>query len=126
MRFDQQNILTIQSDLRWVVVDDNQVLIQNYAVSLNTLDFKMANMNFSKTILPAVTGYDVSGPVVAVGKNVKIGDDVFGFLNIEYSGGGTLQQYTVGEADGLIEKPAGVNHTEAATLGIAVLSAMDS
>ena len=43
-------------------------------------------MNFSKTILPAVTAYDVSGPVVAVGKNLKIDDDVFGFLNMQYSG----------------------------------------
>jgi NADPH:quinone reductase-like Zn-dependent oxidoreductase len=150
MTSDQQNIPTTQSALRWVRVNDkdpfewstvapvvqpselgdNQVLIQNYAVSLNPVDFKMATMNFSKTILPAVTGYDVSGRVVAIGKNVKnlkIGDDVFGFLNMQSSGGGgALQQYSVGEADGLIEKPAGVSHIEAATLGIAFLSAMVS
>ncbi len=37
-------------------------------------------------------------------------------------GGGALQQYSVGEADGLIEKPASVSHIEAATLGIAMVS----
>jgi len=66
----QQNIPTTQSALRWVRVNDknpfewitsapvidptqlghNQVLIQNYAVSLNPVDFKMANVNFSETI----------------------------------------------------------------------------
>jgi len=43
------------------VVGDNQVLIENHAISLNPVDFKMATVNFSETILPAVTGYDVSG-----------------------------------------------------------------
>jgi NADPH:quinone reductase-like Zn-dependent oxidoreductase len=146
----QQNIPTTQSALRWVRVNDknpfewttsapvidpsqlgdNQVLIQNYAISLNLIDFKMATINFSKTILPAVTGYDVSGRVVAIGKDVKdfkIGDDVFGFLNMRSSnGGGALQQYSVGEVDGLIKKPAGVSHADAATLSIAFLSAMVS
>jgi len=144
----QQNIPTTQSALRWVRVNDknpfewitsapvidptqlghNQVLIQNYAVSLNPVDFKMATVNFSETILPAVTGYDVSGRLVAIGKDVKdfkIGDDVFGFLNMRSSnGGGALQQYSVGEVDELIEKPAGVSHTDAATFSIAFLSAM--
>jgi 2-methylene-furan-3-one reductase len=138
----QQNIPATQSALRWVRVNDtnpfewttsasvidplklgdNQVLIQNYAISLNPVDFKMATTNFSKTILPAVTGYDVSGRVVAIGKNVqdlKVGDDVFGFLNMNScDGGGALQQYSVGEVDGLIKKPASVSHTDAAALSI--------
>jgi NADPH:quinone reductase-like Zn-dependent oxidoreductase len=150
MTFNQQNIPTTQSALRWVRVNDknpfewstsapvvqpselgdDQVLIQNYAVSLNPIDFKMATINFSKTILPAVTGYDVSGRIVAVGKGVKdfnVGDDVFGFLNMNSSGGGgALQQYSVGEVDGLIKKPADISHTDAATLSIAFLSAMVS
>jgi NADPH:quinone reductase-like Zn-dependent oxidoreductase len=150
MIFNQQNIPTTQSALRWVRVNDknpfewstsapvvqpselgdDQVLIQNYAVSLNPIDFKMATINFSKTILPAVTGYDVSGRIVAVGKGVKdfnVGDDVFGFLNMNSSGGGgALQQYSVGEVDGLIKKPADISHTDAATLSIAFLSAMVS
>ena len=45
----------------------------------------MAIMNFSHTALPAATSYDV-----------------FGFLNMNSShGGGALQQYSVGEVDGL-------------------------
>jgi NADPH:quinone reductase-like Zn-dependent oxidoreductase len=144
------NIPTTQSALRWVRVSDkdpfewttsapvkdpsqlgdNQVLIENHAVSLNPVDLKMATVNFSQTILPAVTGYDVSGRLVAIGKAVKdfkVGDDVFGFLNmISSNGGGALQQYSVGEVDGLIKKPASISHTDAATLSIGFLSAMVS
>lgn len=133
-----------QSALRWVRVSetdpfewstsapvikpselgDNQVLIENHAVSLNPLDLKMTSLNFSNTKLPAVTGYDVSGRIIAVGKGVtdfKVGDEVFGALNVDSSnGGGALQQYSVGEADGLAKKPANVSHTDAVTF----LSAM--
>jgi len=42
------------------------------------------------------------------------------------NGGGALQQYSVGEVDELIKKPAGVSHTDAATFSIAFLSAMVS
>jgi NADPH:quinone reductase-like Zn-dependent oxidoreductase len=146
----KQNLPTTQSALQWVRVNDtnpfewttsapminpselgdNQVLIENHAVSLNPLDYKMAEKNLVKATLPAATGYDVSGRIVAVGKNVKdfkVGDDAFGFLNYNSSdGGGALQQYSVGEVDGLIKKPANLSHTDAATLGIAFLSAMVS
>jgi NADPH:quinone reductase-like Zn-dependent oxidoreductase len=142
------DIPTSQSALRWVRVSDknpfewttsapvinpselgdNQVLIQNHAVSLNPVDYKMAETNFGNTKLPAVTGYDVSGRIVAIGKgvkNFKIGDEVFGILNINSSnGGGALQQYSVGEADLLMKKPTNVSHTDAATLGITFLCAM--
>jgi NADPH:quinone reductase-like Zn-dependent oxidoreductase len=148
MASDEQKIPTTQSALRWVRVSDknpfewstsapvfdpsklgdNQVLIQNHAVSLNPVDLKMAIMNFSNTTLPAVTGYDVSGRIVAIGKGVKdfkVGDDVFGFLNMNSSnGGGALQQYSVGEVDGLVKKPASISHEDAAALSIGFLSAM--
>jgi NADPH:quinone reductase-like Zn-dependent oxidoreductase len=144
----KQNLPTTQSALRWVKendtdpfqwstsapvinpsqLGDNQVLIQNHAVSLNPIDYKITSRNFTQTILPAVTGYDVSGQIVAVGKDVKdfkVGDQVFGVLNINSSnGGGALQQYSVGETETLIKKPANISHADAATLGIAFLSAL--
>ncbi|UJR11650.1 hypothetical protein I4U23_015831 [Adineta vaga] len=145
----QQNLPTIQSALQWVRVSDtnafqwttsasviksselgaNQVLIENHAVSLNPVDYKMAAINFANVKLPATTGYDVSGRIVAVGKDVqylKVGDEVFGILNLDSSnGGGAFQQYSVGEVDGLAKKPSTISHEDAATLGIAFLSAMD-
>ena len=143
-----QNIPTTQSQLTWARVsptnpfewttsapvfnpsqlNDNEFLIQNYAVSLNPIDYKMAETNFANVQLPAATGYDVSGRIVAIGKGVndlKVGDDVFGCLSISGAyGGGGLQQYSVGKADLFIKKPANLSHADAATLGIAYLSAL--
>lgn len=107
---------------------DNEVLIQNYAVALNPVDYKLAGYNFLNIKLPSTVGFDVSGRVVAVGKgvtNVKVGDDVFGILSSgsgNISGG--LQQYSVASANGLIKKPADISHEQAATLSIAFLTAM--
>jgi NADPH:quinone reductase-like Zn-dependent oxidoreductase len=144
----KQNLPTTQSALQWVRVSDtnpfqwttsapvinpselgdNQVLIENHAVSLNPVDYKIAELNFANTTLPAVTGFDVSGRLVAVGKRVKdlkVGDEVFGLLNLNSNnGGGALQQYSVGEADALIKKPRNISHTDAATLGVAFICAM--
>ncbi|CAF1225488.1 unnamed protein product [Adineta steineri] len=149
MAFVRNNLPRVQSALRWVRVNDinpfewttsapiidpselgdNQVLIKNHAVSLNPVDYKMATTNFSNTKLPAVTGYDISGEIVAIGngvKDFKINDEVFGFLNLNTSnGGGALQQYSVGEIETLIKKPKEISHTDAATLGVAFVTAMD-
>lgn len=107
---------------------DNQVLLRNRAVSLNPTDAKMGTLNFVKAILPAVPGYDVSGEVVAVGNGVKdliVGNDVFGFLNMNPNGeGGAFQQYSVADVDRIVKKPPGLSHPNAATLGIGFLSAM--
>ena len=124
----KQNLPTTQSALQWVRLGDqnpfewttsapvinpaelgeNQVLIENHAVALNPIDYWMPVLNYANTTLPAVTGYDVSGRIVAIGKGVKdfkVGDEVFGMLNLNSSsGGGALQQYSVGEVEALVKK----------------------
>lgn len=111
---------------------DQQVLLENFSSSLNPIDYKLPrpSMNFANTILPASVGFDISGRVVAIGKSVErfqIGDEVFGYLNLNSShGGGAFQQYTVADIDGLVKKPANVSHEYAGTLGVAFLSAMVS
>ena len=144
----QTTIPTTQSALRWVRVSptdavewttsapvvqpstlgENQLLLQNYAASLNPIDYKVTAFNFVNAKLPTSIGLDVSSRVVAVGKAVKdfeVGDEVFGLLEMDTSnGGGAFQQYTVSDTDGLLKKPAGISHTDAAALGVAYLSAL--
>ncbi|CAF1253681.1 unnamed protein product [Adineta ricciae] len=149
MSSQRANIPRKQSALQWIRISDqdpfqwtnsapviepsdlgvDQVLVENHAISLNPVDYKMASTNFSNTKLPAVTGYDISGRIVAIGNKVKdfqVGDEVFGMLNLNSSnGGGAIQQYSVAEIDTLVPKPSDVDHVHAATLGVAFLSAMD-
>lgn len=148
MAASEPNIPKTQKALQWVRVSDtnpfewttsasvrdasqlgsNQVLIENHAVSLNPIDYKMAATNFAKVTLPAATGFDVSGRIVAIGSDVKdfkVGDEVFGLLDLNSSnGGGALQQYSATITDGLVKKPAGISHEDACTLGAAFLSAV--
>ena len=143
-------IPTTQSALQWVRVSDKdpfdwntsapvvqpaelgdrQVLLENFAASVNPIDYKLPSVNFTNTVLPACVGFDVSGRVLAVGKGVKdfhIGDEVFGLLNLNSSrGGGAFQQYSVAEVDSLVKKPSNVSHENAAALGVAFLSALVS
>lgn len=144
----QTTIPNTQSALQWVRVSDtdpfewntsapvvqpstlgeNQVLLENHAATLNPIDYKLAAFNFTNTKLPASVGFDVSGRVVAVGKGVKefkVGDEVFGLLDLNSSdGGGAFQQYAVANVEALVKKPAGVSHADAAALGVAYLSAL--
>ncbi|CAF1308701.1 unnamed protein product [Adineta ricciae] len=145
----QQQIPSTQKALQWVRVsgtnpfewttsapviepselDANQVLIENHAVSLNPIDYKIAESNFLNVNLPSVTGYDVSGRIVAIGNDVqdyKVGDEVFGTLSFKpEKGGGAFQQYSVGNTDTLVKKPSNLSHEDAATLGVAYLSALE-
>lgn len=120
------SVPVVQSDQ----LGDEQVLLENHASSLNPIDYKLPGMNFTNTVLPACVGFDISGRVISVGKKVNdfhIGDEVFGNLNLNSSGGGgAFQQYSVAEADALVKKPSNVSHADAAALGVAFLSAMVS
>ena len=64
-------------------LQDSSVLVEVYAASLNPID-NILRAGYLRQMLeltfPHVKGYDVSGTVVEIGKNVKsvkIGDDVF-------------------------------------------------
>lgn len=144
----ENNIPKTQSALQWVRVSGEnpfewnpstpviqpeqlgpkQVLLENHAASLNPVDYKIAAFNFSNTKLPTSVGFDVSGRIVARGKDVQdfqVGDEVFGYLNLNTGhGGGAFQQYTVADVEGLVKKPANVSHLDAAALGVAYLSAI--
>src|SRR5690606_32913285 len=64
---------------------DKQILIQNYASSVNPVDTLVRQGNMKLLTGPAgekVIGSDFSGVVLASrSKRFKIGDEVFGFLN---------------------------------------------
>ena len=110
-----------------------QVRIRVLMSALNPADFKSVTGEMKilhAGVFPIVVGFDFSGVVDALGKNVsglKQGDEVFGLL--PYSRAtrhGTFAEYTLANADALAKKPAGISHTIAASSATSCLTALQS
>ncbi|NNC73966.1 MAG: NAD(P)-dependent alcohol dehydrogenase [Acidimicrobiia bacterium] len=114
------------------VPNDEQVLIDVKASSLNMYDWHMltgtpymvraiAGLTKPKREVP---GSDVSGVVVAVGKDVtgfSIGDEVFGGV-----GAGAFAEYAIANPKSLAHKPSNLSFEQAAAVPMAALTALQA
>ena len=105
------------------------VLVEVHAASVNALDLHLVRgVPFFIPILEAIgkpkyrlRGVDLAGRVTAVGKAVtrfKPGDEVLGGAD------GSFAEFTVTSQKRLAPKPAGITFEQAATLGVAGLTAL--
>jgi len=108
-------------------LQDDSVLIEVHAASLNPID-NILRAGYMRQMmelnLPHVTGYDVSGTVIEVGKTVrkvKVGDAVFARQN-QQDAGAVAEIARIQESD-LALKPANVSHEHAASAPLAGLTA---
>jgi NADPH:quinone reductase-like Zn-dependent oxidoreductase len=119
-------------DIPVPAIKDNEVLIRNKAIGINPVDtFVRANEGALQGILQptpgedVILGWDISGEVVATGKDVtgfKTGDEVFGMVN--FSGHGkAYAEYVAAPASHLALKPANTSHEQAAAASLAALTA---
>ncbi len=115
------------SEIPEPVLNADSVLIQVHAASLNPID-NIVRAGYLKDMIPLsfphVMGYDVSGVVTNVGVDVtgfKPGDAVYARANQQDAG--SLAEVARVKADELALKPAGVSHTEAASIPLAGLTA---
>jgi NADPH:quinone reductase-like Zn-dependent oxidoreductase len=111
------------------VITDDEVLVRVRAASVNALDWhsvhggrvvRAIGMLLRQKQLP-VRGVDVAGEVEAVGKNVsslRPGAEVFGL------GRGTFAEYAVASERSLLPKPPSLSFAEAATVGVAAMTAL--
>jgi len=108
-------------------LQDGAVLIKVHAASLNPID-NILRAGYLRQMLelsfPHVKGYDVSGTVVEVGKDVqsvKIGDEVFARPNQEDAG--AIAEFARIQENELAIKPANITHEQAASVPLAGLTA---
>jgi len=103
------------------------VRVRVHAAGVNTIDSKIrqggpfTGFPYPPPIIP---GYDFSGVIDAVGKDVKgfaVGDAVFGMLPLTTPG--AYAEYVVVDARVIAHKPEGVSHTIAAALPMPALTA---
>jgi NADPH:quinone reductase-like Zn-dependent oxidoreductase len=109
----------------------NEHLIRVLAVSLNPVDYKVAEAPIVGGILvrkPAVAGYDIAGEIIqaASGSKVVPGQLVFGGTGGSPFAGGGLTEYVVAPASQIIAVPKGVSAIDAASIPIAGLTAHQS
>lgn len=111
-------------------INDDEVLIKVSALSINPVDYKTRSSEERINRLfgeerPVILGWDLSGTVVELGKNVsqfKLNNEVFGMIN--YRGNGkAYAEYVAAPASHLALKPENISHEEAAAGTLAFLTA---
>ncbi|KAJ3046825.1 hypothetical protein HK097_000487, partial [Rhizophlyctis rosea] len=96
--------------------EDDEVLIGVKAAAFNPMDWKIARTGFFVQSWPMILGYDVSGVIEQLGKNVKglaVGDEVFAMTS-----GGGFAEYAVAPALRTLKKPSNITFAQASSLGI--------
>jgi len=126
-RFGPPEVLKIE-EVEEPVPNDSQVLIKIQFAGINPVDTKVraGTSGMSKQLqLPAILGWDVSGTIEKVGKNVtefKTSDEVFGCIGFPGLGK-TYAEFTVADPKLITKKPSNVSFEEAAAVPLAGLTA---
>jgi len=103
----------------------SQILVRVHAAGLNPTDWGHRAYGVFLGQPPFILGWDVSGVVEATGFGVtlfKPGDEVFGMLPYPF-GVGAHAEYVVGPTRAFADKPANLDHVQAAALPLAALTA---
>jgi NADPH:quinone reductase-like Zn-dependent oxidoreductase len=105
---------------------DDQVLILVRAASINPVDYMIRSGHYppvKQDQLPMVLGRDIAGTVVACGAavmNFEDGDEVYAMLDTRAGG---YAEYVAVSADLCASKPIQLDHTQAAAVPLAALTA---
>ncbi|MGB8688014.1 MAG: NAD(P)-dependent alcohol dehydrogenase [Microcoleus sp.] len=111
-------------------IKPDQLLVRVSASSVNPVDWKIRQGHvqlLSGFNFPRIVGSDISGVVEEIGREVtkfQPGDEVYTFLN-PLTGGACAEYCAVPESAVAI-KPQNITHTEAATVPIAGLTALQA
>ncbi len=122
--FGQSDVLVLTEVAQPQISNENEVLIQVKAASVNPLDMKI-RMGFMQKMrpvqLPYIPGLDAAGIVVEIGSQVtrfNIGDEV-----MASSMGGAYAEFLVANEDNVSLKPHNISFNEAAALLVPIATA---
>ncbi len=133
-KYGSPDVLQLQEVVKPVAQED-EVLIQIHAASLNSRDLRMLRANpIFMRLMPGgffrpknkILGADLAGRVEAIGCNVrqfKPGDEVFGFLP-SATGRGTFAEYVCAKENLIKLKPAILTFEQAAAVPEAAMTAL--
>jgi NADPH:quinone reductase-like Zn-dependent oxidoreductase len=101
----------------------HQVLVRVHAAGVNPADWKLREGKFGNVPLPSIMGNDFSGEIEALGPDVtefRVGESVFGSVAEE---SGSYAQYALAPVSHIVEKPASLDHTQAAAIPVPAMTA---
>lgn len=113
-------------DVQEPSINENQVLVQIYAASINQLDSKIKSGDFKLFMpnkFPLILGHDVAGVITKVGAKVshfKVGDEIFA-RPADFSIGAFAEYISINESD-LALKPKNTSMEEAASIPLVGLT----
>jgi NADPH:quinone reductase-like Zn-dependent oxidoreductase len=115
-------------DMPIPAVQANEILVQVYNAGVSPFDLHVRDGWYKESAnysLPIILGWELSGVVAIVGKNVsrfKVGDAVFAHPSV-YRQGGAYAEYVAIPENEVAHKPASVNHAQAAAVSMNALTA---
>lgn len=133
-KYGSPDILQLREVVKPVPQED-EMLIQIYAASLNSRDLRMLRAKpFFVRLMPGglfrpknkILGADVAGRVEAIGCNIKQfkpGDEVFGYLP-SATGRGTFAEYVCANENAITLKPTNLMFEQAAAVPVAAMTAL--
>ncbi|ORX92281.1 GroES-like protein [Basidiobolus meristosporus CBS 931.73] len=119
-------VLKLETNVPVLPPKSKEVLLKVHATSLNPVDSKAMEDNIVNKLIkrPHTPGVDVVGTVVSVGSHAskfKIGDKVFGYLQMMMDGG--LAEYCTSDETCLVKAPENLTDTELAGLPLVSVTA---
>ncbi len=133
-RYGSPDVLQLR-EVEKPVPQEDEMLIQIHAASLNSRDLRMLRANpLFMRLMPGglfcpknkILGGDLAGRVEAIGRKVKQfkpGDEVFGFLPSS-TGKGTFAEFVCASENLLTLKPANLTFEQAAAVPLAAMTAL--
>lgn len=129
--FGNPNVLEWVENWSKPAVAANNVLVRVVAGSVNPKDVLLRKGKFSRTLardpLPRVTGLDIAGEVVEVGKNIvdfSTGDLIFGMTN-RFSGG-VHSEYAVFDANEIARAPSNISSVIASSVPLSAQTSLQA
>lgn len=110
----------------------DQVLVQVVAAGVNPIDRRLRSgelQEYITRIFPVIPGWDLSGRIVKLGKNVtgwRVGDEVLGLAFSWSVQHGTYAEYIPVDASAIALKPRELTFSQAAALPLVSLTAWQS
>lgn len=120
-RYGKNEILQV-AEVAKPIINDNEVLVEIYAASVNQIDAKIKSGEFKMVMPfkpPFTIGHDVAGVITQVGAKVsqfKIGDEVYASIM------GTFAEFIAIKENELALKPKNISMEEAASIPLVGLT----